>query len=133
MNTYDLLNIKCKIRNSFLSLAIIYLIIIIYLMNISSYSYYSTKAYVKNNQLFINLLVSDNYILNSIDSVNIDNKKYKVKVVNISDVLIDENSMIMYQTVELAINKKLFDKQIIDISINYQLEKGYKKIKRLLF
>ena len=65
--------------------------------------------------------------------IKVDNKKYLGKVINISEVQLDNVSLINYQEVKLETSVDAVDNQIFKVSIFYNKEKVIKKIKKIIF
>ena len=132
-NNYLFINKKPK---NFFILNIIYLILfvsaIIFLSFLKTYDKKVLKGVVINNQIVIPINVLDEKIITSSKYIKIDNRKYNLDIIEISEVYSDGN--INMQDVKIKFNnKKYFDNQIVEVTIYYEYDYLIKKIVRGVF
>ena len=132
-NNYLFINKKPK---NFFILNIIYLILfvsaIIFLSFLKTYDKKVLKGVVINNQIVIPINVLDEKIITGSKYIKIDNRKYNLDIIEISEVYSDGN--INMQDVKIKFNnKKYFDNQIVEVTIYYEYDYLIKKIVRGVF
>lgn len=133
MTYLDLLNIKYKKRGFLLFLTILFIVLVIYILNIKIYDTYNALGYFQNKKLITKVSILDPDTINDIKYVVINNKKYKAKVSEVGKIELDEDSMITYQSVVIECRVNLYENQVVKIVILSNKEKVYKKLKNMLF
>lgn len=131
MDYFDILIIKPKYKVKFIIMIIILIVILLFLFNFQVSNTLKLKGIINNNEIILNLPVKYSDTLIDGKFIKINNTKYLYKITNISPIKIDEQNMINYQTIHLKINEKLYQNQIIDITMFFQKEKLINKIKRI--
>ncbi len=132
MNYHDLLNIKYSIKYYFLLLILLFILLFIFISNKKIMDVYQTIGYVKDNNILINIPIS-NTMLSNLDNVTIENNKYYKNDLVVSDILLDEINVINYQEIEISLNNDIDDNLVVPVTIYYNEEKVLTKIKKLLF
>ena len=132
MSILELINIKYHYKLKLIMFLLIAIIFMVYMLDKSFCDIYVTKGYAYDNLLNINLRIDDREILNNIKYIKIDNKRYEFRIESISDYMLDEVFMDNYQVVKIKINASFIDNQVVSMSIFYNEEKGYEKLKKLL-
>ena len=132
MNYRDLLNIKYSIKYYFLLLILLFILLFIFISNKKIMDVYQTIGYVKDNNILINIPIS-NTMLSSLDNVTIEDNKYYKNDLVVSDILLDEINLINYQEIEIGLNNDIDDNLVVPVTIYYNEEKVLTKIKKLLF
>ena len=132
-NNYLFINKKPR---TFFILKIIYLILfvsaIIFLPFLKMYDKKILKGVVINNQIVISINVLDEKMITNSKYIKIDNRKYNLDIIEISEVYNDGN--INMQDVKIKFNnKKYFDNQIVEVTIYYEYDYLIKKIVRGVF
>ena len=132
MNYRDLLNMRYSIKYYVLLLILLFILLSVFLSNKKIVDVYQTMGYVKDNTIVINITLSDT-LLNNLDNITIDDSKYYINDLVISDILLDEINLINYQEIEINNYNNLEDNLIVPVTIYYNEEKVLTKIKKLLF
>ena len=132
MNYRDLLNIRYSIKYFILLLVLLFILLFVFLSNKKIVDVYQTMGYVNDNTIVINIPLSDT-LLNNLDNITIDDNKYYINDLVISDILLDEINLINYQEIGINNYNNLEDNLIVPVTIYYNEEKVLTKIKKLLF
>lgn len=133
MSFRDLINISYKSRVKFCLVLGIILGVLLYVSGKVTCDVYNTYGYILDNELIINIPTNYPDTINNMEYIKVDNKKYEGKVINISEVKLDSESLINYQEVKFATNIDAVDNQVFKVSIFYNKEKVIKKIKKIIF
>lgn len=133
MSFRDLINIPYKSRVKFCLVLGIILGVLLYVSSKVTCDVYNTYGYILDNELIINIPTNYPDTINNMEYIKVDNKKYLGKVINISEVKLDAESLINYQEVKFATNIDIVDNQVFKVSIFYNKEKVIKKIKKIIF
>lgn len=132
MNYEELLNIPYKPWKLLITMTIIIIICGLIIINIEIYDVYNTYAYYKEGNIVLNIPINySDTILNG-EYFKIDDEKSDLEVLYVSDILIDTDTLVNYQEVIVASSKNYPENLIINISIYYNKEKVFDKIKNLL-
>lgn len=132
MNYEELLNIPYKPWKLLITMTIIIIICGLIIINIEIYDVYNTYAYYKEGNIVLNIPINySDTILNG-EYFKIDDEKVDLEVLYVSDILIDTDTLVNYQEVIVASSKNYPENLIINISIYYNKEKVFDKIKNLL-
>ena len=131
MSYLDLLNIKYKFKIFLLTTIMIFIGICI--LNLEMYDTNITYGYKENGLIVAKISIDTPDILNSIDYIKIGDKKYKTLVNSIGEISLDKENLINYQEVYLKFNNDLKENQVFKLTIMYNKEKVYKKLKKMLF
>ncbi len=126
-NYQDLLNIKLK-KYPLIIVTLVLIIFVIFVLNIKIYSVYESILYCAEGKYFINIPIKDVDKINNANYVMVNNQKYDFKILNISELLIDEINLINYQKYQISMPKKLLENEIVKIKVYYQEERIIKKI-----
>ena len=132
MNYYSILNIKPKYKIKYMAIILILIFIFIFIINLKVYNTFKLKGIVNNNEIILNLPIKYSDTIITGKFLKINNQKYLYKVTNISSLKIDESTMVEYQTIQLKINKKLYQNQIVNITIFSEKAKLKKKLKEYI-
>lgn len=133
MNYLDLINIKYSYKKGLFVLTTVFIIVLVYVLNLNMYENFNTYGYVQDELLNIKISIQTPDMLTNLKYIKIGSNKYKAEIKEVSDILLDEDNFINYQMVKLKIDEKLNDNQVFEISIFYNEEKVFKKILKLLF
>lgn len=133
MSYLDLLNIKYKFKIFLLITIIFFIVICTYILNLEIYDTNITYGYKENGLIVAKISIDTPDILNSIDYIKIGDKKYKTLVNSIGEISLDKENLINYQKVYLKFNNDLKENQVFKLTIMYNKEKVYKKLKKMLF
>lgn len=133
MNYLDLINIKYSCKKGLFVLTTVFIIVLVYVLNLNMYESFNTYGYVQDELLNIKISIQTPDMLTNLKYVKIGSNNYKTEIKEISDVLLDEENLINYQMVKLKIDERLNNNQVFEICIFYNEEKVYKKILKLLF
>lgn len=133
MNYLDLINIKYSCKKGLFVLTTVFIIVLVYVLNLNMYESFNTYGYVQDELLNIKISIQTPDMLTNLKYVKIGSNNYKTEIKEISDVLLDEENFINYQIVKMKIDERLNNNQVFEIGIFYNEEKVYKKILKLLF
>lgn len=133
MNYLDLINIKYSCKKGLFVLTTVFIIVLVYVLNLNMYESFNTYGYVQDELLNIKISIQTPDMLTNLKYVKIGSNNYKTEIKEISDVLLDEENFINYQIVKMKIDERLNNNQVFEICIFYNEEKVYKKILKLLF
>ena len=133
MNYLDLINIKYSCKKGLFVLTTVFIIVLVYVLNLNMYESFNTYCYVQDELLNIKISIETPDMLTNLKYIKIGSNNYKVEIKEISDMLLDEENFINYQIVKMKIDERLNNNQVFEICIFYNEEKVYKKILKLLF
>lgn len=133
MSYLDLLNIKYKFKIFLLTTIMIFIGICIYILNLEMYDTNITYGYKENGLIVAKISIDTPDILNSIDYIKIGDKKYKVLVNSVGEISLDKENLTNYQDIYLEFDNDLKENQVFKLTIMYNKEKVYKKLKKMLF
>lgn len=133
MNYLDLINIKYSCKKGLFVLTTVFIIVLVYVLNLNMYESFNTYGYVQDELLNIKISIETPDMLTNLKYIKIGSNNYKVEIKEISDMLLDEENFINYQIVKMKIDERLNNNQVFEICIFYNEEKVYKKILKLLF
>ena len=133
MSYLDLLNIKYKFKKILILTIIIFIGICIYILNLEIYDTNITYGYKENGLIVAKISIDTPDILNSIDYIKIGDKKYKTLVNSVGEISLDKENLINYQDVYLKVDNELRENQVFKLTIMYNKEKVYEKLKKMLF
>lgn len=133
MNYLDLINIKYSCKKGLFVLTTVFIIVLVYVLNLNMYESFNTYGYVQDELLNIKISIQTPDMLTNLKYIKIGSNNYKVEIKEISDLLLDEENFINYQIVKMKIDERLNNNQVFEICIFYNEEKVYKKILKLLF
>lgn len=133
MNCLDLLNMKYKSFRFWIVFFLIFILILIFLQNYEVSDIYNTYGYYDKGGIKINLPIINSDIINRIEGIKIDNQDYEYQNINISEILLDPNTLMNYQEVTILVNHEFINNQVLKITIYHNKEKIRTKIKKLLF
>ena len=132
MNYEELLNIPYKPWKLLITMTIIIIICGLIIINIEIYDVYNTYAYYKEGNIVLNIPINySDTILNG-EYFKIDDEKVDLEVLYVSDILINTDTLVNYQEIIVSSAKDYPENLIINISIYYNKEKVFDKIKNLL-
>lgn len=133
MNYLDLLNIKYKKGLPLIITIIIVLIMLGVYLNKDICEVYKTYAYLSDNHLVVNVSMDEPLVISELEYIKVDKKNYDAKVSWVSEVILDKENILNYETIYLESNYKYKENQVFEISLFYNKEKGYEKLKKILF
>ena len=133
MNYLDLINIKYSFKKGLFILVLTLFLLIIYILNLSMYESISTYGYFEEDKIVTKLSIDNPDIINTLKYIKIGSKDYKAEIVDISDVMLDNESFVNYQIVKLKINDRFNNNEAFKFDIFYNEEKVYKKLKKIIF
>ena len=133
MNYLDLINIKYSCKKGLFILIAIFIIILVYVLNLNMYESFNTYGYVQDELINVKISIETPGILTNLKYIKIGDKNYKTEVNEISEVYFDEENLINYQMVKLKIDERLNNNEVFKMGIFYNEEKVYKKLKKILF
>lgn len=133
MNYLDLINIKYSCKKGLFVLTTVFIIVLVYVLNLNMYESFNTYGYVQDELLNIKISIQTPDMLTNLKYVKIGSNNYKTEIKEISDMLLDEENFINYQIVKMKIDERLNNNQVFEICIFYNEEKVYKKILKMLF
>lgn len=133
MNYLDLINIKYSCKKGLFVLTTVFIIVLVYVLNLNMYESFNTYGYVQDELLNIKISIQTPDMLTNLKYIKIGSNNYKVEIKEISDMLLDEENFINYQIVKMKIDERLNNNQVFEIGIFYNEEKVYKKILKMLF
>ena len=132
MNYEELLNVPYKTWKLLITMTIIIIICGLIIINIEIYDVYNTYAYYKEGNMVLNIPINySDTILNG-EYFKIDDEKVDLEVLYVSDILINTDTLVNYQEIIVSSAKDYPENLIINISIYYNKEKVFDKIKNLL-
>lgn len=133
MSYLDLLNIKYKFKEFLILTIIIFIGICIYILNLEIYDTNITYGYKEKGFIVAKISIDNPDIINSIAYIKVGDKKYKVLVNSVGEISLDKENLINYQDVYLKVDNELRENQVFKLTIMYNKEKVYEKLKKLLF
>lgn len=133
MSYLDLLNIKYKFKIFLLITIIFFIVICTYILNLEIYDTNITYGYKENGLIVAKISIDNPDIINSIAYIKIGDKKYKVLVSSVGEISLDKENLINYQDVYLKGDNELRENQVFKLTIMYNKEKVYEKLKKMLF
>lgn len=133
MSYLDLLNIKYKKGLPLILTIIIVLIMLGVYLNRNICEVYKTYAYISDGYLVVNVSIDEPLVISELEYIKVDKKNYNAKVSQVSEVILDKENMFNYETIYLESNYKYKENQVFEISLFYNKEKGYQKLKKILF
>ena len=130
---YDsLLNIKIKYGLIYVMLAFLLLIWGIIILNKEYYDTYKISGIVEDSIIYLNVPLDYSDTLKKGEYLKIDNIKYDYDILEISGLEVDTVNYINYQTFALKIDAEVLNNEVLTITIYYNKEKNYQKLKRLI-
>lgn len=132
MNTEELLNIPYKTFKLIFVITFLLIMVLISILNIKVYDVYNTYAYYENSNIVLNIPITYSDTIINTEYFKITDKKYDFHVMAVSDVLLDSKTMVNYQEVIVSVSDVYPEKAVVKVSIYYNKEKVWKKIKKLL-
>lgn len=133
MSYLDILNMKYKYSFKIIILSTLFILFIIYLLNLDIYNTYQIKGYVIDNLVYFKLPIEYPDVINNLEYIKINEEKGNYEIKNISAVMFDEDNLVNYQLISIDTKKEEKEENIVNICIYYNKEKVYKKLQRLLF
>lgn len=133
MNYLDLINIKYSFKLGLFLFTIVFLALVIYILNQDMYESYSTYGYVLDGNIITKISIDSPDIIGNLKYIKIGSKKYKIKSMEVEDVVLDKENFINYNIVKLKISDRLTNNEAFKFDIFYNKEKVYKKLKKILF
>lgn len=132
MNYEELLNVPYKTGKIFIIITIFIIVGILVILNVEIYDVYNTYAYYREGNMVLNIPINySDTILNG-KYFKIDDEKVDLEVLYVSDILINTDTLVNYQEIIVASKNDYPENLIINISIYYNKEKVFDKIKNLL-
>lgn len=132
MNYLDLINIKYSFKIGLFTLVIVFLILMIYLLNLDMYESFSTYGYAEEGKIVTKINIDTPEILNNVKYIKIGDKNYNLESFEVVDVILDDENFINYNLVKLKISNRLTNNEAFKFDIFYNEEKVYKKLKKIL-
>ena len=132
MNTEELLNIPYKTFKLIFVITFLLIVVLISILNIKVYDVYNTYAYYENGNIVLNIPITYSDTIINTEYFKITDKKYDFYVMAVSDVLLDSKTMVNYQEVIVSVSDVYPEKAVVKVSIYYNKEKVWEKIKKLL-
>ena len=134
MSYEELLRIDCKIYKKTLIVVFGIIIIFLLLLNMNFYDVYNTKGYITNNNLILNIPYNYSDTIANGKYLKINNIKYNLKIITVNSPSVDINSNLIYQEIMVKLDENLIynDNTVLNVSIYYNKEKLFDKIKKLL-
>ena len=129
----DLLNKKYSIKLFLVIMIFILIILSIYIAKQKIMDVYKTEGYVLNSQIIINIPIEYSDTLNNLEYIKVNNYKYYLNELNISEILFDEKNLIYYQQITIESKDTLNDNMLISVVFYGNEETVLQKIKKLLF
>ncbi len=109
---------------------LIMLIILGYMMKKEVYDNYQGKGYVTcDKECVINTVIPSNI---EIDALKINNRKVKYEIID-SEMKVDQENMISYQSLVLKIDKTLNSNEIVFLTFYYNKQSLLLKVKDLMW
>ena len=133
MNYRDLLNIRYSFKYYIVIIVLIFIILIGYLSNKTITDVYKTVGYVDNTKLILNIPLEYSDTLNKLVYIKVDNDRYYIDDLIISNILLDPESLINYQEVYITPKNTYKENMLMQITIYYNEEKVFTKLWKLLF
>lgn len=132
MNYEELLNVPYKTGKIFIIITIFIIVGILVILNVEIYDVYNTYAYYREGNMVLNIPINySDTILNG-KYFKIDDEKVDLEVLYVSDILINTDTLVNYQEIIVVSKNDYPENLIINISIYYNKEKVFDKIKNLL-
>ncbi len=131
MTYLDLLNIRYKVQGKIMLLMIFFLGLFLYVMNIKISDVYNTFGYIEESMLNINVPLDYSDTLNKMEFIKIDDKRSDLEILNISEILIDKENLISYQIISFD-GSKYKENQLVKVTIYYNKEKVWQKLKKII-
>lgn len=132
-NYFYLLNLKPKYFK-FITVSLLMFIILIYFFKtIKIYSKSAFYAVSDSGYLYININIEDSDTVNNIEYIEIDNKKFSCNIQAISEIKIDEDTHVNYQTYKFATEDNSLNNQVKKVIIYYNYDYLYVKIAKKIF
>ena len=117
MNYLDLINIKYSCKKGLFVLTTVFIIVLVYVLNLNMYESFNTYGYVQDELLNIKISIQTPDMLTNLKYIKIGSNNYKVEIKEISDMLLDEENFINYQIVKMKIDERLNNNQVFEICI----------------
>lgn len=133
MSYLDLLNIKYKKGLILIITTLVILIMLGIYLKRDICEVYKTYAYLSDGYLVVNVSIDEPLVISELEYIKVDKKNYNAKVSHVSEVMLDSENMLNYETIYLESNYKYKENQVFQISLFYNKEKGYEKLKKILF
>ena len=92
-----------------------------------------TYGYKEKGFIVAKISIDNPDIINSIAYIKVGDKKYKVLVNSVGQISLDKENLINYQDVYLKVDNELKENQVFKLTIMYNKEKVYEKLKKMLF
>lgn len=132
MHYHNLLNMPFKKPIFILGIISISCIISFWTFNQKIYDVYNTLGYINNDYLIVNIPVSSPDTISQMEYIKIDNQKYDLKIASISEIMLDQNSLVNYQELRFKVDK-FYENQVMNVTIYYNKEKVLEKLKKIIF
>ena len=132
MNYEELLSIPYKTCKVFLIIVFLVLIIFGVIINFKVCDVYNTYAYYKEGNLVLNIPLQYSDTLLNAQYFKVEEEKYDMNILYVSDILIDSTTKSNYQEVILDFPSSLTENMVVNINIYYDQEKVLKKLLELL-
>lgn len=132
MTYLDLINIKYNKNIFLIIISFIILSLIIYTLNLSMFDTYETFAYYSKNSLVLKINIENPDTINYLEFIKIGRKLHTATLMDASDVEFDKDNLISYQTLYFKIDGVYEENQVFKITILYNKEKVYKKLKKII-
>ena len=133
MNYRDLLNIKYSIKKYILIVLIIVICLLLFIGNKKMLDIYNTIGYVKDDTLVADIPISSSMSISSMKYIKVNNDYYYLNDLSISDILLDENNLVNYQEVIIQLKDNINNHMLVPITIYYNEEKVFEKIRKIVF
>lgn len=133
MSYLDLINIKYKTKLRFILLICGLILLVGWLFNKEITSIYKTLGYVDGDKILLNIPIDYLDILEKMEYVKVNDQKYNLEVLDISEVLLDSELLVNYQVVSFKKCQDWLDNQVLNINIFYQKEKVWKKLEKFIW
>ncbi len=95
MNYLDLINIKYSCKKGLFVLTTVFIIVLVYVLNLNMYESFNTYGYVQDELLNIKISIETPDMLTNLKYVKIGSNNYKTEIKEISDVLLDEEKILL--------------------------------------
>lgn len=132
MKYLDLLNVKYKMPYSLLGIFLIFLVVIFSIANLLVCDVYNTYGSVYQNNIVVDIPIEYSDTIDNMEYLLIGDKKQIPEVLSVSEILLDSNSLINYQEFVLSNNADLIENMAYKITIYYNKEKVWEKLKKLI-
>jgi hypothetical protein len=133
MNYQNLLNIRPKKYKLLFIMLFISILIIIIILQCKIYDVYNTIGYYSSDCLVLNIPITNSDTISNLKKVKINNKEYSYEIESISNILLDENNLINYQEYQIKLNDELISNMTYKVTLYYNKEQVYVKLKNILF